>query len=65
MIKKIIGGALFAILVCNAVFAQQNVGFRQANIVSPMVSEEGEVTFRLRAPLARKVIGKSMEVPGR
>jgi len=45
---------LIAILVCNISFAQQNVGFR-ANIVSPVINEGGEVTFKLRAPFARTV----------
>lgn len=44
------------ILMCvQLVSAQQNVGFRQANLVSPQVSEGGTVTFRLKAPLAESV----------
>lgn len=54
MIKKI-SPALFATLICSFVFAQQNVGFRQANIVSPQVNDGGTVTFRLLAPLAQTV----------
>lgn len=53
MIKKQIATALIAILICSLSFAQQNVGFRQMNIVSPVVNENGAVTFRLFAPLAR------------
>lgn len=34
--------------------AQQNVGFRE-NIVSPVVNEDGSVTFKLNAPGARTV----------
>ncbi len=37
------------------VFAQQNVGYRQTELVSPLVNDAGTVTFRLRAPLARTV----------
>lgn len=36
-------------------FGQQNVGFRQTVLKSPVVSEGGTVTFKLRAPLARMV----------
>lgn len=53
MIKKQIATALIAILICSLSFAQQNVGFRQMNIVSPVVNENGTVTFRLFAPLAK------------
>jgi enterochelin esterase-like enzyme len=55
MIKKKIGAVLFAMFICSIVFSQQNVGFRQAAITSPVVNEDGTVTFRLRAPLAQKV----------
>src|SRR3954470_10835433 len=55
MIIKKICTVLLAILLCSIVFAQQNVGFRQANIVSPLVNEEGTATFRLWAPLAQTV----------
>ena len=53
MINKIVT-PLLATLICTIVFAQQNVNFR-ANIISPLVSEEGTVTFKLRAPLAQTV----------
>lgn len=55
MIKKIICTALLATLLCSVVLAQQNVGFRQENLVSPLINEGGTVTFKLRAPLARTV----------
>ncbi len=46
---------LLVVLFFNAqAIAQQNVGFR-ANIVSPVVSEDGTVTFKLKAPLAKYV----------
>jgi enterochelin esterase-like enzyme len=54
MIKKIVT-ALFATLISSVVFAQQNVNIRQANIVSPIVNEDGTVTLRLYAPLAQTV----------
>lgn len=55
MVNKIIGTGFFTILFCCGSFAQQNVNFRQANIVSPLVQEDGTVTFRLFAPLAQTV----------
>lgn len=46
---------LAAILFCfTAATAQQNVGFR-GSIVSPVVSEDGTLTFKLKAPLAKYV----------
>ena len=53
MVKKITT-ALLAILICIVGFAQQNVNFR-ANIISPLINDEGTVTFSLRAPLAQTV----------
>ncbi len=35
--------------------AQQNVSFREGNVVSPQVNEDHSVTFRLRAPKAGSV----------
>lgn len=55
MINKNIATALLFTLVCSVTFAQQNVGFRQANIVSPLINDDGTVTFRLFAPLAQTV----------
>jgi enterochelin esterase-like enzyme len=55
MIHKNIAIAFLAILIYNSVSAQQNVGFRQAEIVSPIINEGGTVTFKLKAPLARTV----------
>lgn len=55
MIQKKIAAVLFAMCMYSIAFAQQNVGFRQAAIASPVVNEDGTVTFRLRAPLAHKV----------
>ena len=45
---------LLAILCYANTFAQQNVGFK-VNIISPLVSDGGSVTFTLRAPHARTV----------
>lgn len=53
MVKKITT-ALLATLICIVGFAQQNVNFR-ANIISPLINDEGTATFRLRAPLAQTV----------
>jgi enterochelin esterase-like enzyme len=55
MIRKKIDAVLFAMFICCIAFSQQNVGFRQAALTSPVVNEDGTVTFRLRAPLAQKV----------
>lgn len=55
IVNKKIAVILLLTLICNAVFSQQNVGFRQTNIVSPLVNENGTVTFRLMAPLAHTV----------
>jgi enterochelin esterase-like enzyme len=55
MIKNKIGAVLLAMFLCSIAFSQQNVGFRQANITSPVVNADGTVTFKLRAPLAQKV----------
>ena len=49
-----ISSALLSTLICIVGFAQQNVNFR-ANIISPLVNDEGTVTFRLRAPVAQTV----------
>ncbi len=45
------------IMLCLAtlVFAQQNVGFREGNVSSPVVNLDGSVTFRIVAPKAKKV----------
>jgi quinol monooxygenase YgiN len=40
MINKKISTALLAALICSVVFAQQNVGFRQANIISPLQQKQ-------------------------
>lgn len=53
-IKKM-GTVLLAMFISGIVFSQQNIGFRQAAIASPVVNEDGTVTFRLKAPLAQKV----------
>ncbi|HEX3078996.1 MAG TPA: hypothetical protein VHQ04_00975 [Puia sp.] len=52
MIKKKIGAALLAVFIYGIVFSQQNIGFRQGSIASPVVNTDGTVTFRLWAPLA-------------
>ena len=56
MFNKIIGSVLLTTLICNFVSSQQNVTFRQTEIVSPQVNNEGTVTFKLRAPLAKSVM---------
>lgn len=55
MIKKIVSAALLASFMYSFVPGQQNVTFRQANITSPIVNDDGTVTFLLRAPLAQNV----------
>jgi hypothetical protein len=55
MVKKKIGAVLFTVFISSIVFSQQNIGFRPANIVSPVVNADGTVTFRLRAAAAQKV----------
>ncbi|MES2332544.1 MAG: alpha/beta hydrolase-fold protein [Bacteroidota bacterium] len=55
MINKKIGAVLLTMFIYSIVFSQQNTGFRQGSINSPVVNEDGTVTFRLRAPLAQKV----------
>jgi enterochelin esterase-like enzyme len=55
MIKKQTIIALLAMFISGISFSQQNVGFRQGTINSPIVNADGTVTFRLRAPLAQKV----------
>jgi enterochelin esterase family protein len=46
---------LIAMMVSHATFAQQNVGFRQGNIVSPQVNGDNSITFKVYAPLAKIV----------
>jgi enterochelin esterase-like enzyme len=55
MIKKKLGVAFLAMFIFSILFSQQNVGFRQGSINSPVVNADGTVTFRLWAPLAQKV----------
>lgn len=52
--KKLYYFLLFSLLTSN-LFAQQNVGYRQNNLVSPIVNENGTVTFKLRAVQAKNV----------
>lgn len=52
--KKLITALFF--LCSFSLYAQQNVGFRQANIVSPQINEENTVTFKLKAPFAKEVV---------
>jgi enterochelin esterase-like enzyme len=54
MFKYLLAFLFFAITY-TAITAQQKVGFRQAAIVSPILNENGTVTFSLRAPLAKTV----------
>ena len=46
---------VFCVLFSIASIAQQNVGFRQANIISPQINSGNTVTFRLKAPAAKTV----------
>lgn len=55
MISKRLVLVLCVTLIGQAVLAQQNVGFRQANIVSPLIDDASKVTFNLWAPLGRTV----------
>jgi enterochelin esterase family protein len=55
MIKKKLNLVFLAMFIFSIVFSQQNVGFRQGSINSPIVNADGTVTFRLLAPLAQKV----------
>jgi enterochelin esterase-like enzyme len=55
MLKNKLGAVLFAVFLSSIAFAQQNIGFRPANIISPVVNADGTVTFQLRAPVAQKV----------
>jgi len=55
MISKRIVLILWVTLFGYVSRAQQNVGFRQTALVSPLVNEGGTVTFKLRAPLAKTI----------
>ena len=46
---------LLAACICISATAQQNVGFRQGNITSPIINEDNTVTFIINAPKAEKV----------
>ena len=46
---------LLAACICISAAAQQNVGFRQGNITSPVINEDNTVTFIINAPKAEKV----------
>lgn len=46
---------LLAACICISATAQQNVGFRQGNITSPVINEDNTVTFIINAPKAEKV----------
>ena len=55
MMKRSIG--LLCLLLLTAwAYAQQNVSFREGNVVSPQVNEDHSVTFRVRAPQAENVM---------
>ena len=47
--------AMAGILVALSAPAQQNVGFRAGNVVSPQVNPDNTVTFRVHAPKAHNV----------
>lgn len=55
LFRKTASTVLLTVWLCNAGFAQQNVGYREVNVTSPTVNTNGTVTFKLRAPLARTV----------
>lgn len=46
---------VIAAFLCIGAAAQQNVGFRQGNLKSPVVNEDNTVTFTVNAPAASKV----------
>ena len=48
MIKKSIW-TLCLLMLAGWAYAQQNVSFREGNVVSPQVNEDHSVTFRVRA----------------
>ena len=47
--------AMAAILVAMGMSAQQNISFREGDIVSPQVNDDHTVTFRVKAPKAKSV----------
>ena len=55
MIKKSIW-TLCLLMLAGWAYAQQNVSFREGNVVSPQVNEDHSVTFRVRAPQAENVM---------
>ena len=44
-----------AMLVAMGMSAQQNISFREGDIVSPQVNDDHTVTFRVKAPKAKSV----------
>ena len=49
-------GLLCLLVLAGWAYAQQNVSFREGNVVSPQVNEDHSVTFRVRAPQAENVM---------
>ena len=47
--------AMAAMLVAMGMSAQQNISFREGDIVSPQVNDDHTVTFRVKAPKAKSV----------
>ncbi|HEY4326865.1 MAG TPA: alpha/beta hydrolase-fold protein [Mucilaginibacter sp.] len=47
-----------AMIICSGINAQQNVGYKQGNIVSPQINDDHTITLRLNAPLAQSVTVK-------
>lgn len=47
---------MLCLLIAGMAEAQQNVGFRKGNVVSPEVNADGSVTFRLQADKAKKAL---------
>lgn len=45
----------YLLMLGTIVWAQQNTSFRQGAVQSPVVHEDGTVTFRVMAPKAKSV----------
>ncbi|HEY2581184.1 MAG TPA: esterase, partial [Mucilaginibacter sp.] len=56
--KKNIIIFFLATIICGGINAQQNVGYKQGNIVSPQINDDHTITLRLNAPLAQSVTVK-------
>ena len=56
--KKSILIFFLATIICAGLKAQQNIGYKQGNIVSPQINDGNTITFRINAPLAQSVTVK-------